>query len=111
MVPSALWMMTSACFFLASRFAFRMAVSCNLWVEVMRWLPSRRTAQPFSCGTTCWCQVLGRLLARELLKKTSTSSIKIVIQDLEDLFAAILQFIYAVQDTVFVVFVIGGRAV
>lgn len=79
--------------------ALLMAVDCFRCFEVMRLLPSRRTAQSSSYGTTCWCQVLGLFWARELLKKTSANSIRIVIQDFEVL--AIGRMFAADQDTVF----------
>lgn len=68
-VSSALWIMTSAWCFLAIVLALLIAVDCFLCAEVIRLLPSRRTVQPFSCGTTCWCHVLGVFPSRELLKK------------------------------------------
>ncbi len=93
MVPSRLWIMTSALYLLASRLALLMAVSWRRCFEVIRLLPSRLTAQPSPYGTTCWCQDRPLWPWRMLFKKTSTSSLKMSVQDPDGLFLGILHFL------------------
>ncbi len=69
-VPSSRWMITSDFRFFAMLFALLTAVLCLRCLDVMRLLPSRRTAQPSLYGTTCWCQVLGVALSRDCSNST-----------------------------------------
>ena len=110
MVPSALWMITSALYFRARRFALFMAVSWRLCLEVMRLFPSRLTAQPPSYGTTCWCKDLPWELCLLLLKKSATRSLKMFIQELDLLLSGIFGFFDSNEDTIFIKELMPGLA-